>query len=107
MWPTCWAADTDVVHLLALFSQKKHIFVRLFGQWPTSQLICVVYKFSLTGGLTLHLGLIWLLLLPLDCLLSDLIVCVLSLFILSVFHWYGFRWFCVFLYIVPSSVLIL
>ena len=48
-------------------------------------LICVVYKFSLTSGLTLHLGLIWLLL-PLDYLISDLIVHVLSLFILSVFH---------------------
>ena len=37
MWPTCQAADTDVVHLLALFLQKKHIFVGLFG-WAANGL---------------------------------------------------------------------
>ena len=42
----------------------------------TSQLICVVYKFNLTGGLTLHLGLSCLLLL-FHCLRADLSVCVL------------------------------
>ena len=47
--------------------------------------MCVVYKFSLTGGLTLSLGLIWLLLLPLDILLSQFIVHVSSLSFLSVF----------------------
>ena len=38
MWPTCQAADTNVVCLLALVLQKKHIFVQLLGwpaDWPT------------------------------------------------------------------------
>ena len=91
-------ANTNFIHLLALFLQKKHIFVWHFGR---SANICAVYKFSLTGGLTLHLGLIWLLLLPLDILLSEFIVHVSSLSFLSVFRWYSFRWFCIFLYIVP------
>ena len=86
MQPTCWVANTDVVHLQALFLQKKHIFIWLFG-WTA---ICVVYKFSLMGGLTLCLGLTWLLLL-LGYLISFLIVCVLSLFISSLFHCYSFR----------------
>ena len=106
VWLTGQQANRNVC-LLVLFSQKKHIFIWLFGWAGVNQLICVVYKFDFTGGLTLHLDLIWLSFLPIDCLLSDLIVCVLSLYILSLFHWYIFRWFCVFLYMVPSFVLIL
>ena len=85
-----------------IFVKETHFRMTFWS----GQLICVVYKFSSSSGLTLHLGLIWLLL-SLDCLISDLIVHILSLFILSVFHWYSLRWFCVFLYIVPISVLIL
>ena len=66
MWLTCWAADTNVECLLALFLQKKHILYGFLVGQPTGQHICAVYKFTLTGGLTLHLGLMWLLLLALD-----------------------------------------
>ena len=56
-----------------IFAKETHFCTTIW----LGQLICVVYKFSLMGGLTLHLGLTWLLL-PLDCLLSYLIVHVLS-----------------------------
>ena len=101
------AGQPNVAHLLALFSQKKNTFSYDFevGQ-PTGQLMCVFYKFSLTGGFTLHLGHTCLLLL-FDCLRSDLSVHVLQLFILSSLLWYCFKWFCVFLFMTLSSVLIL
>ena len=107
MQPTCWPDNTNVICLLALFLQKKHIFIWLLVTQLTSQHICTVYKFSFTSGLTLCLGLIWILLLPLDILLSEFIVHVSPLSFLSVFCWYSFRWFCIFLYIVPLSVSIL
>ena len=73
----------------------------------TGQIICVAYKCNSTGGLTLHLGLPCLLLLLLDYLRPDLNVHVLQLFTLSSLccHWYSFKWFRVFLYMIPSSVL--
>ena len=94
--PTCWAANWHSHTFTGFISAKETHFLYDFevGQ-PTSQLVCVVYKFNLTGGLTLHLGSLCLLLL-LDCLRSDLSVHVLQLFTSSSFHWYGFKWFCVF-----------
>ena len=90
-----------------IFAKETHFRTAFLVGCPAGRHICAVYKFSFTGGLTLHLGLIWLLLLPLDILLSEFIVHLSSLSFLSVFRWYSFRWFYVFLYIVPSSVFIL
>ena len=107
--PTYQVADWHSHMFTGFIFVKETLFHTTFevGQ-PTGQLVCVVYKFNLTGGLTLCLGLLCLLLL-LDCLRSDLSVCILQLFILSSLccYWYSFKWFCVFLYIIPSSVLIL
>ena len=84
-------------YIYCYISAKETQFCMTFGvRQPTGWLVCVLYKFNLTGGLTLCLGLLCLLLL-LDCLRSDLSVHVLQLFTLSSFHWYGFKWFCVFL----------
>ena len=106
---TCWVDDWYSHMFTGFISTKETLFCMTFevGQ-PTGWFVCVVYKFNLTSGLTLHLGLLCLLL-PLDCLRSHLSVHVLQLFILSLLccHWYSFEWFCVFLYIIPSSVLIL
>ena len=64
---TCWVANPHVICLLALFPQKNNILYDFEGC-----LFCVVYKFNLTGGLTLCLGLrCLLLLLLLDCSRSD------------------------------------
>ena len=95
----------QIIHLLALFLQKKHFFVWLL---KLGSLSSVAYKFSLTGGLTFHSGLFCLLLL-LNCLRSDLNAHVFQLPTFSSLccHWYGFKWFSVFLYMIPSSVLIL
>ena len=56
-----------------IFAKETHFQMTLKSG---SRLICVVYKFNLTGGLTLSLDLICLLLL-FDCLRSNLSVCVL------------------------------
>ena len=73
-------ADTNVIYLLALFLQKKHFFIWLLVSWPTGQHLCTVYKFSFTGSLTLCLGLIWMLLLPLH-IFSFVIYCSCIIFV--------------------------
>ena len=93
-----------------LISVKETLFCMTFEvRWPTGQLVCVAYKFNLTVGLTLCLDLFCLLLLLLYCLRPDLNDHVFQLFTLSSLccHWYGFKCFCGFLYMIPSSVLIL
>ena len=98
IWPTCWVANWHSCTFTGFISMKETLFHMTFEVgWLTGQFVCVVYKFNLTGGLTLCLGLLCLFLL-LDCLRSDLSVCVLQLFILSSLCscWYSFKWFCVF-----------
>ena len=51
MQPTGQQLTQNVVHLLALFSQKEHFFVWLLVSQLTGQHLCAVYKFSFTGGL--------------------------------------------------------
>ena len=101
MWLTCQVANMHSYTFTGfIYTKETHFCTTL----KLGRLICVIYKFNLTGGLTL---LNCLLLLLFDCLSSDFSVHVLQLLTSSSFHWYNFKWLCVFLYMIPSSVLIL
>ena len=72
MWLTCQAADMHSHTFTGfIYAKEMHFCMTLkLGGQPV-WLICVVYKFNLTGGLSIvHFGLNCLLLL-LDCLSSD------------------------------------
>ena len=63
-------ADTKCCTFTSIIFMKETLFHMAFGQsadWPIS--LCVVYKFSFPSSLILCLGLISILLLPLDILL--------------------------------------
>ena len=95
----CVGANTKVIKLYIywLYFHERNTFLYDILYWLTYlYAMKFPYKLSLTGGLILCFGLVWLLLI---CFRSDFNVCASQLFILSLSccGWYGFRWFCIFL----------
>ena len=51
IWLTCWAADQHS-HMFTAFTSAKETLFCMTSEvgWLTGWLVCVIYKFNLTGG---------------------------------------------------------